>query len=107
MSAVQQIYRAGGTADANGDLVLTLQVRGGVPALVTQVTAEMPLGAGAVCALRLNGSLVSPLVPTGDAATGDPPIWVHPGDQMTVEWRGAPPGAIGAMLAVYELQMAA
>jgi hypothetical protein len=57
---------------------------------------------GAKCAVRLNGALISPLVPSGDAASGDPPVWVGPGDTLTVEWVGATAGGVGSMVVIYD-----
>lgn len=70
---------------------------------VQQVSVEMttaPLGA--ICSLRKNGRLISPLIPTGDAAGGDPPITIGPGDYITVEWANCTPGDNGDALVVYE-----
>jgi hypothetical protein len=94
---------AAGAADANGDLTLTFRGRSNDVVRVTQVTAEMPTGAAAQCSCRRNGFLVSPMVPTGDAASGDPPIWLGPGDELTVVWSGAPAGAVGKMLVIFDL----
>lgn len=96
-------FTTAGTADAAGNLALTYRTRGNQLTRATQVTAEMAGGSSAVCTLRRNGALISPLVPTGDAATGDPPIYVGPGDELTVEWAGATPGLIGKMVVIYDV----
>ena len=88
---------------ASGTLTLTYRTRGNDPTRVTQATVEMAGADSAACALRLNGLLISPLVPTGDAASGDPPIWVNPGDELTVTWTGAPVGVVGSMGVIYDL----
>lgn len=100
----QPLFRAAGAADAAGDLTLTFRGRSSQAVRVTQVTAEMPTGAGGRCSVRVDGALISPLVPTGDAASGEPYIWVQPGSELTVEWTGAPAGAEGAMVVIYDLR---
>lgn len=99
-------FTASGTADASGNLTLTYQPRSAGLVRVTQVTAEMPTGAGAICSVRRNGALVSPMVPTGDAAAGDPPIWLWPGDELTAQWAGAPAGATGSMVVFFDYEAA-
>ena len=96
-------FRTSGTVPASGVLTLTFRARGNETYRCTQATAEMTGGAAAICALRLNGGLISPMVSTGGAAAGDPPIWVGPGDDLTVEWTSATPGLIGKMLVIYDL----
>lgn len=96
-------YTASGAADSNGDLTVVFRARGAQPFRVTQITAEMPDGAGAACAIRLNGALISPLVATGDSAGGDPPVWVTPGDELAVVWTGAPADASGQAVFIYDL----
>ena len=100
--AQQPTWSSAGVADATGRLELTFSPRGGGRWRATQVTAEMPTGASALCDVRLNGRLISPMVPTGDAAVGEPPIWVSPGDALTVTWTGAPAGAAGTMVVIYD-----
>lgn len=101
-------FTTAGTVPAGGTLTLAYRTRGNQTTRVTQVTAEMPTvgnssAAGAICTLRLNGNLISPLVPTGDAASGDPPIWVGPGDELTVTWSAAPAGLVGRIAVLYDL----
>jgi hypothetical protein len=72
---------------------------------VSQVSVEMSAAPiGATCALRLNGVLVTPLVPTGDAAGGDPPVTLEGTDVLTVAWAGCTPGQVGSVLALYDEQ---
>lgn len=91
-----QIGAAGtGTAPLSGGGSAMLRVR--------QVSVELAAApAGSTCALRLNGFLVTPLVPTGDASAGDPPVLVSPGDELTVEWTGCTPGTVGRVLMIYD-----
>lgn len=71
---------------------------------VSQITVEMPTApVGAACFLRVNDALVSPLIATGDAAAGDPPLPVLPGDRVEIQWTGATPGAQGKALLIYRL----
>lgn len=70
---------------------------------IYQVTVEMrnaPIGA--TCALRLNGVLVTPAIPTGDPLGGDPPITLEGTDTLTVEWAGCTPGDVGTVLMLYD-----
>lgn len=70
---------------------------------ISQVSVEVPTAPiGSTCAIRRGGALVTPLIPTGDAATGDPPITIRPGESLDVEFAGLPPGAPGTVYAVYD-----
>jgi hypothetical protein len=70
--------------------------------IVSQVSVEMPTGpVGSTCALRLNGRMVTPLISTGDVASGEPYTTVYPTDQLTVEWDGCTPGDVGTVLMFY------
>jgi hypothetical protein len=70
---------------------------------VRQVSVEMASApSGATCMLRKNGVLISPIIPTGDAASGDPPIPLSYDDVMTVEFAGCTPGDVGKAYVVYE-----
>lgn len=69
---------------------------------VSQITVEMPTApVGCACALRVNDSLVTPLIATGDAAAGEPPLPVYPGDVVEIEWTGATPNDQGKALVIY------
>ena len=71
---------------------------------VSQVSVEMRTApVGATCELRKNGAFVSPLIPTGDVAGGDPPVTVSPSDRLTVEWVGCTPGDVGGVFIVYDV----
>lgn len=89
-------------ANAAGTATVTFRVPGQVGWQVEQITIEMPNAPfGATAALRLNDSLVTPMIPNGDAAAGDPPLPVFPGDVVTVQWLGATPGDQGKVLVIY------
>jgi hypothetical protein len=70
---------------------------------VSQVSIEMPTApAGATLVVRYMGSLVSPSPSARRAsAGGDPPIFLHGGETMTVEWSDCTPGEPGKVLVVY------
>jgi hypothetical protein len=71
--------------------------------LVSQVSIELATApAGATAALRLDGVLVTAMIPSGDAAGGDPPILVQTGQTLSVVWAGCTPGTIGTVLVVYD-----
>lgn len=92
-----------GVANAAGLCTVDYTPRGSDPQRVTQVAGEMELAGSASCALRRNGAIITPLVPTRFAAGGDPPIWLQPGDVLRVEWVGATPAAIGKVTVIYDL----
>jgi len=91
-----------GITAASGVCTIRFKVPGQVAWQVEQITIEMPTAPfGAVASLRVNGSLVTPLVPNGDAAAGDPPLPVYPGDEVVIEWTGCTPGDQGKALLIY------
>jgi len=92
-----------GSVAANGNLTVRVRPTNRQTWIVSQVSVEMagaPLAAA--CAVRYNGSLVSPLVPQADAASGDPPVKLGPNDVLTVEWTGCTPGIVGRVLLIYD-----
>jgi hypothetical protein len=95
--------RQTGTVGAAGTLTLTFSVAGSRPLTVSQVSVEMATGADlAIGAVRYNGVMVAPFVPTADAVGGDPPIVIAPGDLLTAGWTGATPGSVGSALFIYD-----
>lgn len=71
--------------------------------MIRQVSIELEAApAGATCSLRLNGSMVSPLIPTADVAVEPPPLFVVPGDDCAVVWRNCTPGQVGRVLVIYD-----
>lgn len=93
------------TVDGSGRAVATIKTSRNQVWRVSQVSVEMASApVGATCSLRLNSRLVTPLVPTGDAAGGDPPVQLLPQDVLTVEWSGCTPAAIGSVVVFYEVQ---
>ncbi len=90
------------TVDSGGRATIKIRPRFPDVWRVEQVSIEMqtaPLGSTAN--LRKNGSLVSPMIPTADAAGGDPPITITASDLMTVEWAGCTPGDSARVFVVY------
>jgi hypothetical protein len=70
---------------------------------ISQVSVEMataPLGA--TCDVRKDGALITPLIPTGDAASGDPPVTLRPGQTLTVAFAGCTPGSVGGVYLIYD-----
>jgi hypothetical protein len=88
--------------DAAGVCLISFRVPGQVAWQVEQITIDMP-GAplGATADLRVNGALITPLVATGDAAAGDPPLPVYAGDIVEIRWTGATSGDQGKALVIY------
>lgn len=96
-------YEATQSADANGDLTIVVRAQARQRWTVNQVSIECDdAPGGAICNLRKNGKLVSPLVPNGDAAGGDPPVKIAGSDQLTIEWTGLDPGDVGQVLIIYD-----
>lgn len=89
---------AGGTATANVQTRTNFQTW-----TVSQVSVEMsnaPIGA--TCTLRKDGALITPLIPTGDAASGDPPVILRPGQTLSVTFAGCIPGSLGTVFVFYD-----
>ncbi|TDC20624.1 hypothetical protein E1265_21375 [Streptomyces sp. 8K308] len=69
---------------------------------VSQVTVEMDSAPiGSACFLRMNGSLITPLVSTGDVAAGEPYLQLLATDTLSVEWRSVTPGSVGQVFVFY------
>lgn len=92
-----------GTIAASGTGTLTVRTLGGQRWTVGQISIEAPLaGASSACAIYKNGNPISPLVPQFDAAAGDPPIVIGPGDRITIVWTNATAGAAIKALIIYD-----
>lgn len=92
------------TADALGVALVTIKTRTRLQTwTITQVSVEMTTAPiGSTCELRRNNFLVTPLISTGDAASGDPPVILRGSDTVTVKWAGATPGAVGNVLIFFD-----
>ena len=89
--------------DGSGEAEVSFDSGGIINWRVTQVSIEMPTApVGAACYLRKRGKLVTPMIATGDVAAGDPPIFLKPGETMTVTWTGCTPGDVGTVLVIYD-----
>jgi hypothetical protein len=72
------------------------------PWIIAQVAIELQNApSGATCALRKNGYPVSAMIPTMDTAAGEPYIRLLPTDELTVNWAGCTPNAIGKVQVFY------
>lgn len=87
----------------NGKATVEIKVSNGLDTwTVTQVSIEMPgAGAGATCWLRKNTFPITPMVPAGDTAAGEPYAMLNPSDRLTIEWEGCAVGAAGRVLVFY------
>lgn len=92
------------TVGSNGKATATIKTRTKLQTWsISQVSVELPTAPiGATCALRKNGVLVTPMIPTADVAGGDPPVILRPGETLTVEWAGCTPGATGTVYCIYD-----
>lgn len=79
---------------SNGQATVTFKVPNNrVVYTVKQVTVEYPAAPiNCICAVRKNGNLVTYLIPTGDAAGGDPPVVISQSDIMIVRFAFATVG---------------
>lgn len=98
---MDQPYEA--VVNAGGRAVIKVRPDGQVGWLIQQVSIEMSTApVGAVCTLRKNGRFITAMIPTGDAAGGDPPVPIGPADYLTVEWASCNPGDQGTALVLYD-----
>ncbi len=88
----------------DGTATIEIKVAGGINTwTLTQVSVELPEApSGSTCEMRKNGSLVTLLIPTGDAAAGEPPVMLRPTDLVTVSWAGCTPGDVARVLVFYD-----
>jgi hypothetical protein len=71
---------------------------------VAQISIELEgAPSGAVANLRKNTYLITPMIPAGDVAAGEPYVRLLPTDVLTVEWENCTPGQIGKVLVFYEV----
>lgn len=92
------------TVDASGNAVAAIQTGSSFRTwTVSQISVEMPTAPlGATCDARKGGALITPLIPTGDAATGDPPVILRPGETLTVAFAGCTPGDVGTVFLIFD-----
>lgn len=70
---------------------------------ISQISVEMASAPiGATCDVRKNGVFITPLIATGDAASGDPPVTLWPGETITVNFAGCTPGDTGSVYVIYD-----
>lgn len=92
-----------GQVDANGDLVLTFGPPTNQKWTVTQISIDMPTApAGSQLNAKKMGNLIAPAFSARRAvASGDPPVHLHGGETMTVEWEACTTGDIGRATVTY------
>lgn len=88
---------AGGTATVT---VKTGSMRAWVVAQVSVELASAPVGA--TCDIRKNGYLITPVIPTGDVASGEPYVLLDPTDTLTINWAGCTLNTVAKALVFYE-----
>lgn len=90
---------------ASGTGTITLQTRSMRSWSIQQVSIELAAApSGATADIRKNGYLVTPVIPTGDTAAGDPPVELRPEDTLTINWYGCTNGQIGKATVFYEVK---
>lgn len=88
---------------SDGTATVTIATNGVDTWTVSQVSVECPTApSGSTCSLRKGSYLVSALIPTGDAATGDPPLVLRPQDTAEVAWSGCTPGDACKVFIIYD-----
>lgn len=101
--AVQQLSSS---ASAGGTATITIRTGGYQSWSITQISTEAPAApsVGGTCKIRRNGAIVVPfMVPTGDVASGSPPIDITPADAVTIDWTGLTPGTAVSATVIYEV----
>jgi hypothetical protein len=99
--AVRQFSSA---AVASGVATITIRTGGYQSWRITQISTEAPSAPsiGGTCKIRRNGAIIVPfMVPTGDVASGDPPVDITPADSVTVVWTGLSAGTVVAATVTY------
>lgn len=92
-----------GTADANGDAILSITPYRRQVWVVSQVSVEAETApAEATAVVRKGDFLISPLVAHGDSADGDPPIVLRPGERLSVTWAGCNSGDQVRAIFIYD-----
>jgi hypothetical protein len=87
------------TAAGTAEIDFTLPVGG----IVHQVSVSMASApTNATCSLLFNGNLITPLVPTADAAGGDPPVPITGQDTLSVVWTNCTPKVIATAVFIYD-----
>ena len=88
---------------AGGTATITVRTPSREAWIISQVSTELPSApSGASSDIRLNDRLVTVMVPSGDAASGDPPITLLDTDTLTVNWAGCTNGTVAKALIFYE-----
>jgi hypothetical protein len=99
LAAYSKVVAAAGTA------TITVKSAGQMPWIVSQISIEMGSApVGATCAIRKNGSIITPMIAASDVASGEPYIQLLYTDVLTVEWAGCTPGQIGKATVLYSEQ---
>lgn len=75
----------------------------GLDWVVQQVSTECSAApVGATSRLYHNGTLISKMLPAGDVASGDPPVPLNVGENMSVVWTGLTPGAACKVTVIFD-----
>lgn len=90
---------------AAGTATITVQTRSVRSWVISQISVELSAApTGATADIRKNGYLVTPVIPTGDTAAGDPPVVILPTDSLTINWYGCTNGQIAKATVFYEVK---
>lgn len=90
--------------NGSGTAAITVRVTGGINTwTIGQISMEEPTApSGSTGEIRKNGSLITPFIPTGDTAAGDPPVLLRPSDVLTITWFGCTPGKVAKAFVMFD-----
>lgn len=89
-------------APASGAVTITIS-SGAQEWLVQQISTTCDAApVGATCRVYKDGAIVSKMLPAGDVASGDPPVRLLIGEQMTIVWTGLTTGAVCNATVIYD-----
>ena len=85
----------GGSRPLSGNVELVFYADRALTGAVQQVSVSADnIGGSASCAVYRENVAISPLVPEGRCAAGDPPVPVRLGQRLRVAWVGCTPGGV-------------
>jgi hypothetical protein len=92
------------TSDANGVATINIIPEGAWRWIVSQITTDAPNAPiGSTCKIKFGGSTIVPfMVPTGDVASGIPPLDIPAGGRASIEWTSLGPGVVCRATIIYE-----
>jgi hypothetical protein len=88
-----------------GDGTITVRTHARIAWIVAQISAEIvspgTAPSGATGDIRKNGRLVTPFIPTADAPSGEPYVFLRSTDILTINWYDCTPNTVGQATVYY------